>query len=284
MSRRKKDDTPPLRMLIESGRLVPATPYDAERLDTFGNSKEVLCYITQERYNKLIAKFHAVLSKVIKSCPSPWADIDQAKEAIKLSLGKVKPHKTASGEWRHEPRSMTEMDDEELSHFFDDAMTLIERITGVDPLTLQAESASTEAPYHETQSEPEPMPVSDAGAASPVPEGDASAGGGDPTLPPGLPPLVLYAGHITRVLKTFIDEGLVASDPSGCKDEFARAFKAETAEGSALFDTDDAIRKTANTVTSLAMDVVDEKKTFDVFRMRVCELVNCRLEDLEKNE
>ena len=178
-----KTDQPPFRMRIEHGHLVPVTQYDAERLDTFRASRELLVYPTQQPNNKLLAKFHAVLGEVIKSCPTPWSNVETAKSAIKLALGHLTPFKSLGGHWRHEPRSLTEMNDKELSEFFDEAMALLERITGVDPLTLQSEAASVDAPE-----DPAPItsPERETKADPPSP-GQSSSEGGGPSPPPPSP-------------------------------------------------------------------------------------------------
>ncbi|WP_306049287.1 hypothetical protein [Oceaniradius stylonematis] len=187
MNAHTKTDQPPFRMRIENGHLVPATPYDAERLSTFRSSRELLVYPTQQPNRKLVQKWFAVIGKAVSECPTPWHSKDQASDAIKLALGHGTPIKTVGGNWVQVPKSLNELNDAELSDLFDRAMALLERITGVDPLTLGAEATSVDAPddHHEEQNSDAPPPASD-GEAKPD-AADASNEGGEVT-PPASPP------------------------------------------------------------------------------------------------
>jgi hypothetical protein len=135
-----KHETPAFRMKIERGRLIPVTAFDAERLDSYQNGSELRVSITQPKNDKLLRKYWAILGKVVADCPTPWNNKDQASEALKLSLGIVDYGKTVSDKFFQYPKSLTELDDPEFRAYYDDAMALLHKITGVDPEQLGAES------------------------------------------------------------------------------------------------------------------------------------------------
>jgi hypothetical protein len=128
-------------MRVEQGGLRPATAYDQEVINSYRIGSIVSCRFVPEGQTWRHRKFFAIVRQVIKSCPTPWKTIDQAVEAIKLALGYVNLGKTISGNFMQYPRSITEMDEPEFKEFYDQALVLLEKITGVDPLTLQVESA-----------------------------------------------------------------------------------------------------------------------------------------------
>lgn len=136
-----KSDRPHLRMRVEQGGLRPATAYDQEVIDTYRLGSIVSCRFVQERNGKLQRKFFAIVRQVIATCPTPWTKIDQAVEALKLSLGYINLGKTITGNFMQYPRSITEMDGPEFQEFYEQALGLLEKITGVNPLTLHVESA-----------------------------------------------------------------------------------------------------------------------------------------------
>lgn len=157
-----KHDAPPFRMVIERGRLVPATPYDAERLDTYRSGMRVNVRLTEERDRVLVRKWWAIIGLVIKQCQTPWKTKDEASEAIKLALGIVNLSKTIGGDFMAYPKSLTELDDPELQEAVDDMVSLLHRITGVDPETLRKEAANVGEDEHEPSDQASPLPA-DAG-------------------------------------------------------------------------------------------------------------------------
>lgn len=138
-----KHDTPPMRMTVEKTGLVPASQYDAERLSLYRYGTTILCSVTQDRNAKLLRKYWAIIGKVISDCPTPWNDKEQASDALKLSLGMVNTFKRVDGKWGYSPRSLTELDGPEFEEFFEQAMAVLQRITGVDPVNLGKEAADT---------------------------------------------------------------------------------------------------------------------------------------------
>ena len=133
-------DVPPFKMKVENGRLVPATPYDQERLATFQKNHVFHVYVVRVQAHPLIRKWWAVLGKVIDTCKTPWTDKKAASEALKLALGYCTPYRQINGDWGSVPMSLTDIDENELENAFNGAMAILEKMTGVDPLTLKAES------------------------------------------------------------------------------------------------------------------------------------------------
>ncbi|NTS31390.1 hypothetical protein HQ945_09005 [Phyllobacterium sp. BT25] len=128
-----KHEAPPFNMVIEAGRLIPATPYDAERLDSYRRGTRVKVRFTEEKDRVLVRKWWTIVGKAVKECNTPWKTRDEASEAIKLALGIVNLAKTVSGAFMQYPKSLTELTDPELQEAVEQMMALIHRITGVDP-------------------------------------------------------------------------------------------------------------------------------------------------------
>lgn len=137
-----KSDYPALRMIVDGGRLVPAGPFDAERINSYRNGAVVMCRMTEERDRVLVKKWFAVIGTVMKQCKTPWKTRDEAHEAIKLALGIVNLSKTVTGQWMQYPRSLSDLDDPEMREALDQMMALLSSVTGVDVEDLRAETAT----------------------------------------------------------------------------------------------------------------------------------------------
>lgn len=168
-----KHEAPPFRMIIEGGKLVPATPYDAERLDSYRRGTKVNVRLTEEKDRVLVRKWWAVLGLIVKQCDVPWQNKEQASEAIKLALGIVNLTKTVGGAFMQYPKSLTELEDPELQEAVEQMMALVARITGVDPETLRKEIAHV----GEDNSQSSDTPADDTGSdgKSPSPESTVAA-------------------------------------------------------------------------------------------------------------
>jgi hypothetical protein len=127
-----KNEMPAFQMSIENGRLVPATPYDQERLLTWRNGTRVSVKFTEEKNRVMIKKWFAILGRAVKECKTPWKNKEQASEAIKLALGLVNLTKTVGGAWLQYPKSLTELDDPDLTEAVERMIDIIYNITGVD--------------------------------------------------------------------------------------------------------------------------------------------------------
>lgn len=152
-----KSDFPALRMTIEGGRLVPAGPFDAERLNSYRRGTVVFVRFTEERDRVLVKKWWAILGLVLKQCKTPWKTRDEAHEAIKLALGIVNLSKTVGGDFMQYPKSLTELEDPELQEALDQMIELLSRMTGVDVATLRKETAHVD----EEPSDPETGEIPD---------------------------------------------------------------------------------------------------------------------------
>lgn len=173
-----KHDHPTLEFIVERGRIAPAGPYEQEVLSTYSQGARLTVTINQKRGLPLLKKYWAVLRDVVSNCKTPWASADEASDALKLALGITDTGKTVGGKWFVRPGSIsfTAMDEAAFREFFEQAMAIIARITGIDPEELRGRYrhlAETEP------SEGDPRPASDAGSGeqSPAaaPESVASA-------------------------------------------------------------------------------------------------------------
>lgn len=138
-----KHEAPPLRMIVEKGRLVPSSQWDQERILSYRNGSTVHVHVTQEKNRKLERKYWAILGAVVRSCGVKQRTAEDLHKAIRFKLGIVDAYWSFGDKLRVEVRSTTSMDDPEYSLFFEDAMELLRRETGVDPETLGKESADT---------------------------------------------------------------------------------------------------------------------------------------------
>lgn len=152
-----KHEAPAFKMVIENARLVPATAYDEERLQTYRRGTRVSVRFTEEKDRTNVRKWFAIIGKAVKECNTPWQTKDQASEAIKLSLGIVNLSKTVTGAFMQYPKSLTELTDPELEEAVEQMTAIIQHITGVDPADWRKEIAdlgedentepSDESPY-----------------------------------------------------------------------------------------------------------------------------------------
>jgi hypothetical protein len=129
-------------MRVERGRLVPATSFDAERLDSYRVGSTVNVRFSADRMRPLERKYRAILGKVIKECDTPWTNAEAAHQALKLSCGYVNVGKTAKGEFMQWPRSIAEFDDQEMTDYYEDVLSILSRITSVDVETLRSETVN----------------------------------------------------------------------------------------------------------------------------------------------
>jgi hypothetical protein len=151
-----KHEAPAFRMTIERGKLVPATPYDAERLDTYRHGMLVYVRFTEDKDRVLVRKWWAIIGRAVKDCKTPWKTRDEASEAIKLALGIVNLTKTVGGDYLAYPKSLTELDDPELQEAVDQMKQIIFNVTGVDPDEWRKELAGLDDVEQESSEGPSP--------------------------------------------------------------------------------------------------------------------------------
>ncbi|MBB3411271.1 hypothetical protein FHT87_005224 [Rhizobium sp. BK316] len=144
-----KGDFPALRMIIEGGRLSPAAQFDQERLNSYRRGTVVYVRFTEEKDRVLVRKWWAILSLVVKQCDTPWKTKEEASEAIKLALGIVNLSKTVGGQFMQYPKSLTELDDPEMTEALENMTELLSRMTGVDVATLKKETAHIREEDHD---------------------------------------------------------------------------------------------------------------------------------------
>lgn len=181
-------DFPALRMMIDGGKLVPATPYDQERIDSYRRGTTVFVKFTEEKDRVLVKKWFAVLGLVLKQCKTPWKTRAEAHEAIKLALGIVNLSKTVNGQWMQYPRSLTELEEPELREALDNMIALLSKITGVDVETLQREATAVGAEQADREQTSQSSETDDDGgdvpssneSTAPSPEVGAAEGSGGP--------------------------------------------------------------------------------------------------------
>lgn len=159
----KAEQSPPFKMKIENGHLVPAAAWDAERLASYRNGSEVNCIITQEVASWRRRKYWSILGKVVKTCPVRQKRAEDLHKAIRLKLGIVESFTTMSGATKVELRSTSLMDEQEFEAYYHEAMDLLRDVTGVDVETLHKESA--DVGRDETE-QPEASSPDDTGSGS----------------------------------------------------------------------------------------------------------------------
>src|ERR1700751_850294 len=103
-----KSDFPALRMQIDGGRLIPAGPFDQERLNSYRRGTVVFVRFTEEKDRVLVRKWWAVLDIVVKQCNTPWKTKEEPSEAVKLALGIVNLSKTIGRQFMQYPKSLTD--------------------------------------------------------------------------------------------------------------------------------------------------------------------------------
>lgn len=172
-----KHEAPPFRMVLERGKLVPATAFDAERLDTYRTGATMNVRFVEEKNRWGIRKWWAVVNRAVKECPTPWKTTAEASEAIKLALGIVNLTKTVGGAWMQYPKSLTELTDPELEEAVEQMLAVMYRVTGIDPDDWRKQIADIGKDEHDPGSAPlEPegsasghdVPTSNDGASSPA--------------------------------------------------------------------------------------------------------------------
>lgn len=157
-----KGDFPALRMIVEGNRLVPASQFDAERLNSYRRGTVVFCRFTEEKDRVLVRKWWAILGMVVKQCETPWKTKEEASEAVKLALGIVNLSKTTQDKYMQYPKSLTELDDPEMQDALEQMIALLSRMTHVDVDILRKETSHIDE--QNTHSDPaQPPAVSDTG-------------------------------------------------------------------------------------------------------------------------
>ena len=167
-----KHEAPALKMQIENGRLVPVAQWDQERIMSYRNGSVVSVRVTQEKNRKLERKYWAILHEVVDKCGIRQRTAEDLHKAIRLKLGVVDAYWTLDGKLRVDVKSTVGMEEPEYRQFFEDAMALLHKETGIDPLTLQSESADVGDEDNPQSSE---LPSSDEGSGEAAPSPSTAA-------------------------------------------------------------------------------------------------------------
>lgn len=184
-----KHELPPLRMIVERGRLVPASPYDQERLDGYQNGARLQVTLWQGRNGKLSRKYWAILHKVVADLPCPWQTAEEASDALKLACGITDAGKTVNDQWFIRPGSISfsTMPEDKFQDFFERAMAVLARVTGVDPTTLGQAAADVGDEEDNSDDAPPPSSSDEAGNSSQAPaDQDGDGDSSSPPLPSNL--------------------------------------------------------------------------------------------------
>jgi len=171
----KAEQSPPFKMKIENGHLVPAAAWDAERLASYRNGSEVNCVITQEVASWRRRKYWSILGKVVKTCPVRQKRAEDLHKAIRLKLGIVESFTTMSGATKVELRSTSLMDEQEFEAYYHEAMDLLRDVTGVDVETLHKESADVGRDETEPAEQPPPDDTGSGSSGEETPPAQGSA-------------------------------------------------------------------------------------------------------------
>ncbi|MCV0371625.1 hypothetical protein [Filomicrobium sp.] len=175
-----KSEAPPLRLILDKGRLVPASAWDAERLATYRNGSTVSARITQEKNRKLERKYWSILTRVVDTCAVKQRTSEELHRAIKWELDMVEGFSTIDGHLRVEVKSTAGMEEPGYSQFFEDAMCLLREKLDIDPETLGAEAADVGEDDDTEHSSPAESPTGDGIGALVATNSDRSAADNSP--------------------------------------------------------------------------------------------------------
>lgn len=173
----------PYRLVKRGGGLFPASRFDEESLASYPDGSVLQMSAWQGRSAGLTRKYWAILQKVVKDCPTPWESAEEANDALKLALGVTETSKTVSGKWFVRPASISfaAMDESRFREFFDGAMAILSKMTGIDVIDLGREAPDTgpdELPSQkpaEAQDAPQATDIAEVQETAPTATGDGLA-------------------------------------------------------------------------------------------------------------
>lgn len=133
MAKKAKQDFPPFQMIVDRGRLAPARPEDAERLDTWKNGSKVFVVFVRDGGRVMERKWYAICGRAVKDCKTPWKTQEEASDAMKMAVGVTNIGKTAKGNYFSYPKSLADLTDPELDDAVKLMIDVMYHVTGVDP-------------------------------------------------------------------------------------------------------------------------------------------------------
>jgi hypothetical protein len=122
----------------ERGKLVPATPYDAELLSQYKEDDELVCRLAPAGKGKpsLVSKYFATLGRLIDhtGASERWPTKDALSRHLMARFGHVKHFETTGGSVILEPLSPHEIPAKDFQAFYEQAMAVIgsEIVPGLD--------------------------------------------------------------------------------------------------------------------------------------------------------
>lgn len=132
-------DTPVYRMVVEAGRLSPLGPLDQEKLLALADGTEVECSLKAAKNGAQIRKLYSVVGLVVKQFPTPWKDADEAIQALKDHLGLTYTVPGVGPKMVRVHRSLNDLKEADLLDFQEGCWLVLQKLIGVDPLTLRKE-------------------------------------------------------------------------------------------------------------------------------------------------
>jgi hypothetical protein len=135
----RRSDRPAIMMRVVAGpRLEPVGPYDAEILSAYPVGSELTVEPRKVKNNKLLAKWWAVLGRVVEN--TDWVSARALNKAVLMELKLVNHTRLFDGSLLVEPMSLADLDDEELSRVYDEGVNFLceHVIRGMDRAELEA--------------------------------------------------------------------------------------------------------------------------------------------------
>lgn len=236
-----KEDRPPLRMIVGAGKLTPADAYSAERLESFRHGTTMIVQPVVNSQSKLRRKYWAILAAVVANCDVPWKTVKQASDALKRTLGVIEEGMTITGAPVVYPGSFNDLQEPEFEEFFEGAMLLLQRATGIDPETL-----SKQAPEEEQESSAAESPTkADAGSGD-----DGSRSPDSASAAAALSP-ALKGEAVTKFLALATDEALTSAQRLRALDSTRADWTREMPDDAAFFKACwETARRVANSETT----------------------------------
>ena len=130
----------PIAVKRVGNRLVPTSGFDEKLI--MEQPEDVVIEITVARRRSVpqLRKYWAILNEVIESAPCNYPTAEKLHCAIKMALGYTTDFITMDGEVVKIPDSVAfdKMDAADFRLYFDNAVTLLNRLTGTDVLSEAA--------------------------------------------------------------------------------------------------------------------------------------------------
>lgn len=163
-AKRDQSELPPLRMARKGMSLVACDAFSEEMLDGIRFGAPIDVHWTYELMNPKRKKFWAILNNVLKNCNTPWTNTRAAANALKTHLGFVDEGLSVTSDSIRYPVSLNDLSDEDFERFYQQAMDVLHRMTGIDPESLRRNSPKVQGeptPENQPMGEEQPNPNSE---------------------------------------------------------------------------------------------------------------------------